>query len=156
MGSRLARRRGPWRRENNGRRGRLRRRFARSSPGDDGAAVVEFVMISVLLVLLLFGVLQVAAYFYVRNVVSASVADGARYAAGADVDVAAGGPRASLLIGRGLSPSVAADLPCSSGTQIASGLVVTRVECQGRIRSILLPVGRFVSVDVVAHAVRER
>ena len=38
-----------------------------------GAAAVEFVLISVLLVLLLFGVLQVAAFFYARNIVAASM-----------------------------------------------------------------------------------
>ena len=42
---------------------------------DDGAAVVDFVLISTLLVFLLFAVLQVAVYFYARNVVAASAAD---------------------------------------------------------------------------------
>ena len=60
---------------------------------DDGAAVVEFVLVSVLLVLLLFGVLQVGVYFYARNIVAASAADAARYAAAAGVDPDAGAGR---------------------------------------------------------------
>jgi Flp pilus assembly protein TadG len=67
---------------------------------DRGAAVAEFAMISVLLVFLLFSVLQVAVYCYVRNVVAASPADGARFAAAASVDYVRGGFRASDLVGK--------------------------------------------------------
>ena len=38
---------------------------------DAGAAVVEFVLLAILLVMLLLAVLQVAVYFYARNVVAA-------------------------------------------------------------------------------------
>ena len=57
---------------------------------DQGAAVIEFVMMIVLLVLVLFGVLQVAVYCYARNIVAAAAADGARYAASLGVDPGAG------------------------------------------------------------------
>ena len=66
---------------------------------------------SVLLVFRLFAVLQVAVFFYVRNVVAASAADGARFAAAAGVDYARGGFRASDLVGKGLTEDVAH--PCS-------------------------------------------
>ena len=52
---------------------------------DRGAAIAEFVMISVLLIFLLFAVLQVAILLYVRTIVAASAADGARYAASSNV-----------------------------------------------------------------------
>ena len=39
----------------------------------------------------LFAVLQVSLVFYVRNIVSASAADGARYAASSNVEATAGG-----------------------------------------------------------------
>jgi hypothetical protein len=55
----------------------------------------------------LFAVLQVAVFFYVRNVVAASAADGARFAAAAGVDYARGGFRASDLVGKGLTEAVA-------------------------------------------------
>ena len=137
-------------------RGRPTRRTTASGP-DAGAAVVEFVMISVLLVLLLFCVVQIAAVFYVRNIVAASAADGARYASAAGVDAQAGGPRAGRLIADGLSAAISAGVPCASGPDVdaASGLRVTRVECTGRIRSLLIPLGAFVDIHVVARSVEE-
>src|ERR1700689_3132749 len=79
---------------------------------DRGAAIAEFVMISVLLIFLVFAVLQVAMVFYVRNIVAASAADGARYAAGSNVDAAAGGTRASAEVEHALSGAVARSVPC--------------------------------------------
>lgn len=115
-------------------------------------------MIGVLLVFLLFGVVQIAAVFYVRSIVAASAADGARYGASAGVDVAAGGVRANQLIAKALSPSMSAAIPCTSSltADAASGLQVSRVQCTGRIRSIFLPIGVFVSVRVVAHSLKEQ
>lgn len=129
----------------------------RRSDDDTGAAVVEFVMISVLMVFLLFAVVQVAAVFYVRNIVAASASDAARYASASGVDVGAGGARANGSISDALSPSLSARVPCASraDTDPASGLPVVRVECTGHITSLLLPVGAFVRIDVVARSIRE-
>jgi Flp pilus assembly protein TadG len=124
---------------------------------DRGSSVIEFSMITVLLVLLLFAVLQVAALFYVRSVTAAAAADGARYAANADVDPAAGGPRASALIARGIGARMSDQLPCQGQTapDPASGLIAAQVHCQGRIRSLLLPIGAFVRVDVTARSLKD-
>ncbi len=65
----------------------------RSDDGERGSAVVDFVMVSLLIVALLLAVLQVAVYVHVRNVVTASAQEGARYAANADVDSAVGAAR---------------------------------------------------------------
>jgi Flp pilus assembly protein TadG len=133
-------------------------RTAHAVRRDDGVAIVEFVMVGVLLVFLLFGVLQLAAVFYVRNVVAASAADGARYAAAEGVGVGDGAVRANQLIAQALSPSMSRAIRCASSVTVdaASGLAVERVQCRGRINSIFLPVGAFVAVDVVAHALREQ
>ena len=56
-----------------------------SEPSERGSAVVDFVLVSILIVTLLLAVLQVAVYVHVRNVVTASAQEGARYAANADV-----------------------------------------------------------------------
>jgi len=131
----------------------LRRRL-----GDDrGSSVMEFTMISVLLVFLLFAVLQVAALFYVRSVVASAAADGARYGANADVDPAAGGARASTLIGRGLGTGMARRLPCEGGQVIdeASGLVTAEVRCQGRIRSVFVPIGALVDIKVSGQSLKD-
>lgn len=115
-------------------------------------------MISVLLIFLLFGVLQVALLFYSRTIVSASAADGARFAANADVADAAGGQRASDLVARGLNRSVAAGVPCvgSQTTDPATGLQLAQVRCRGSIRSVFLPLGALVHIDVTAHALEEQ
>jgi hypothetical protein len=129
----------------------------RRSGGEDGSAVVEFCLMSVLLVLLLFGVLQVAAVYYVRSVVSSAASDGARYAANADVDPAAGGGRAGDLIGHGLGSRMAARLPCTGHAtrDAASGLVAAEVRCQGRISSLFVPVGPLVRIDVSARSLKD-
>ena len=114
-------------------------------------------MISVLVVLLLFAVLQIAAVFYVRNIVAASAADAARYASSAGVDVGAGGDRANRMISAALSPTMSAGIPCASRSEVdaPSGLRVVRVECTGHIRSLLVPVGVLVSIHVVDRSLAE-
>jgi Flp pilus assembly protein TadG len=121
---------------------------------DSGAAVVEFVMVSVLLILLLFAVLQVAAVFYARTIIAASAADGARYAAAADVDPGAGGVRAEQLMNQAHLGSLVSCV--GSGARDApSGLATTQVTCAGHLRSFFIPLGAFVSVTVSAHALKE-
>jgi hypothetical protein len=124
---------------------------------DAGAAIVEFVMISVLLLFLFFAIVQVAVLFYVRNIVAASAADGARYAASSDVVPGAGAARASVEISHGLTGGVARDVPCTAtiGTDAASGLQTTVVRCQGSIGSIFLPLAALVHIDVTARSLTE-
>ncbi|MEO6702597.1 MAG: TadE/TadG family type IV pilus assembly protein [Jatrophihabitantaceae bacterium] len=119
--------------------------------------MVEFSLITVLLVFLLLAVLQVAALFYVRSVASAGAADGARYGANANVDPVAGGARASSVIAHGIGASLANQLPCTGGsvTDPDSGLVTSQVQCRGRIKSLLLPIGAFVRIEVTARSLKD-
>ncbi|MDT4918411.1 MAG: hypothetical protein QOH89_3111 [Pseudonocardiales bacterium] len=123
-----------------------------------GAAVVDFVLMSLLLVLLLLGVLQTAVYFYARNVVAASAADAARYAAALGVDPAAGGPRAERLIHAGLPDGDAAAIHCTgaAGYDAVSGLATTTVHCTGRLRLFFLPLHLPLSIDVTSSALKEQ
>jgi Flp pilus assembly protein TadG len=125
---------------------------------DAGAAVVDFVMISVLLVMLLLGVLQVAVYFYARNVTAAAAADAARYAAAQGIDPSAGGSRASRLIHDGLDEADASAITCASavGRDRRSGMAVTTVRCTGRIRLLFLPLHLPLTIDVTSSVLRER
>jgi Flp pilus assembly protein TadG len=51
-------------------------------PRDErGSAVVDFVMVSMLVVPLFLGILQVGLFLYVRNTVTAAASEGAHYAA---------------------------------------------------------------------------
>jgi hypothetical protein len=129
-----------------------------SGPSDRGSAVVEFVMVTVLLALLLFGVLQVAALFYVRSVVASAASDGARYAANAGVEPSAGGPRATELIARGLTDQLAKGFSCLGEQQrdAETGTAIARVRCEGRIRSVFLPLGALITVSASGQSFRER
>ena len=124
---------------------------------DRGAAVAEFAMVSVLLIFLLFSVLQVAVFFYVRNIVAASAADGARFAAAAGVDYADGGLRATDLIGHGLAHGVARDVPCVGrpGEDPTSGVPLVVVRCAGHIQSVFLPIGSLLRIDITSSALKE-
>jgi Flp pilus assembly protein TadG len=129
----------------------------RRSCDDAGAAVVDFVMISVLLIMLLLGVLQVAIYFYARNVAAASAADAARYAAAQGIDPRDGGARADQLIRQGLDDADATAITCTgvAARDGVSGLDVTTVRCRGRIRLLFLPLGLPLTIDVTSSVLRE-
>lgn len=136
--------------------------MARSTHGrtgrdDGGAALVEFALISVLLVFLLFGVLQVAVYFYARVIVSSSAADAARYAATAGIPPGAGAERAERLIAQSLGGGRATRIRCTSriGTDAASGYAVTTVHCTGRVRAMLVPLDIPLRLDLTSSALRE-
>lgn len=124
---------------------------------DAGAAVVDFVLISILLIMLLFAVLQVAVYFYARNVAAASAADAARYAAAEGIDVRAGGARADALIRQGLDDADASSIRCAGrpGRDAASGLATVTVRFAGRVRLLFLPLELPLTVDVTSSALKE-
>jgi Flp pilus assembly protein TadG len=124
---------------------------------DAGAAVVDFVLISVLLIVLLFGVLQVAVYFYARNVVAASTADAARYAAAEGVDIRGGSSRAAELIRQGLDDADASSIHCTGapGRDAQSGLVTATVHCKGRVRLFFSPLELPLTIDVTSSVLRE-
>ena len=61
--------------------------------GDAGSAVVDFVLVLVVLIPLFLGILQVGLVLHVRNTLASAAAEGARYAATADRDLAAGEAR---------------------------------------------------------------
>jgi Flp pilus assembly protein TadG len=124
--------------------------------GERGSAVVDFVMVSVLIVTLLLAVLQVAVYVHVRNVVTASAQAGARYAANADVDSAAGAPRTVEVIARATSVQTAEGLACTSAEEVdATGLTLVVVRCTGGVPSLLAALGDLLPLEVTGRAVKE-
>jgi Flp pilus assembly protein TadG len=124
--------------------------------GERGSAVVDFVMVSMLIVALLLAVLQVAVYVHVRNVVVASAQEGARYAANADVDSAAGAARTVEGVTRATSIRTAEGLSCASAEEVdASGLTLVVVRCSGSVPSLLAALGNLLPLDVTGRAVKE-
>lgn len=123
---------------------------------DRGAAVVEFVLVSIPLLLLLLAVLQVAVYLHVRNVVVASAAEGARYGANADRPAGAGGPFAEQVVSQGLSVHTAAGIHCTAGEEAgAGGTVLVAVHCRGALPAVLAIGSHLLPVNATARAIKE-
>lgn len=131
-------------------------RLRARSRGEDGAAVVEFVMISALVMGLLLAVLQVAVYVHVRNVVAASAQEGARYAANADVESGAGAGRTLDIVQRSLGGSTADGLRCESAEELDStGLVLVVVQCTGAVPALFGALGDLLPVNATGRAIKE-
>ncbi|MGY1826324.1 TadE family protein [Blastococcus sp. SYSU DS0541] len=121
-----------------------------------GSAVVDFVMVSVLIMTLLLAVLQVAVYVHVRNVVTASAQEGARYAANADVDSAAGAARTVEIVARATSEQTALGLACTSGEEAEpSGATLVVVRCSGSVPALLAALGNLLPLEVTGRAMKE-
>jgi Flp pilus assembly protein TadG len=132
------------------------RRLGAPDDGERGSAVVEFVLVSLLIVMLLLAVLQIAVYVHVRNVVTASAQEGARYAANADVDSTAGAGRTVEVVARATSEQTAQGLACTSAEEIdATGLTLVVVRCSGSVPSLLAALGNLLPLEVTGRAVKE-
>ena len=121
---------------------------------DGGSAAVDFVLVGSLVTLLFMAVIQLGVDFHVRNVLAASVAEGARYAANADVaDASAGARHANALISRALGPDYAHAV--AAPDEEVDGVPAVTVEANVRLPLVawFLPVGP--SVHVTGHALLE-
>jgi hypothetical protein len=126
----------------------------RSTP-DRGSAAVDFVLVGTLVTLMFMALLQLGVDFYVRNVLAACVADGARYGANADVaDPAAGAAEANQEISGALGPSYASAF-APTGQDTVDGAPVVTVEVRDRLPLLawFLPVGP--TVHATGQALQE-
>ena len=122
-------------------------------PGERGAAVVDFVLVTVLLVPLVLGIVQLALVLHVRNTLTAAASEGARLAATVDhgPDDGVGLTRsqaAGVLAGRYTDDVTAQE----SSVDGYPGVVV-------RVRAVVPALGMFgpaVTLDVEGHAVEEQ
>ncbi|SDQ08453.1 TadE family protein [Quadrisphaera sp. DSM 44207] len=132
----------------------LRRvRAAAGGPeGDRGAAVPEFVMVAALVTLLFAGLLQLAFALHVRNTLTDSVAEGARFGALADRGPADGAERARELIRASLADGYAAQV--SAGYAQVGGLSTVEVTATTAlpVLGLLGPAG---SLTVSGHGALE-
>jgi len=123
---------------------------------EGGTAVVEFVLVSALVMGLLLAVLQLAVYVHVRNVIAASAQEGARYGANADVDSTAGGERTRLLVTNALSADTADGLSCTAAEETgAAGAILVVVRCTGAVPSLFAPLGDLLRIDATGRALKE-
>lgn len=121
-----------------------------------GSAVVEFVLVSALVMGLLLAVLQLAVYVHVRNVIAASAQEGARYGANADIDSSAGAERTRLLVTNALSAETADGLSCTSAEETGeAGVILVVVRCTGAVPSLFAPLGDLLGIDATGRALKE-
>ena len=125
--------------------------------GERGSAVVDFVLVSLLIVALLLAVLQVAVYAHVRNVVTASAQEGARYAANADVDSALGAARTVEVVARATNERTAEGLLARHGRAALAVMSVHAIDRRvGRVREVLAAARRLVdAADPLGREARE-
>jgi len=123
--------------------------------GESGSAPVDFVLVGALVTVMFMAVLQLGIDFYVRNVLAACVADGARYAANSDVaDPGAGAAQANEEITRSLGASYAtAYAPSDQGSVDGAAVVSIDVAARLPLLAWFLPVGP--TVHATGHALME-
>jgi Flp pilus assembly protein TadG len=115
------------------------------------------VLVSVLILGLLLAVLQVAVYVHVRNVVTASAQEGARYAANADVPSDSGASRTVEIVARATSRQTAEGLACTSDEEVeaGSGLTLVVVRCDGAVPSLVPALGNLLPLTATGRSVKE-
>ena len=121
-----------------------------------GSAVVEFTLVSVLLVALFLLVLQVGLVLHTRNVLISAAQEGARFAANADRSPADGVARTTDAIAGSLGPELAAQMvvtPQPHATT-AAGAPVVGITVRGPLPFVFAPVGPL-TITVEGHALEE-
>jgi Flp pilus assembly protein TadG len=128
------------------------RRTPRAARSDDGAAVVDFVLVGVLLTLLFVALLQLGLALHVRNTLTAAAAEGARYGANADRVPADGAAITRRMIRDSLADSFADDVTAATETVDGVPTVVVRVRARLPVIGLLGPAR---SLSVQGHALDE-
>ena len=119
---------------------------------DSGSAVVEFVLVSVLVVVLLLAVVQLGMALHIRNTLVSAAGEGARFAAAADRDPEDGAEHTRTLIRQSL-PDVYAD-EVSSGYTTIGGVQTIEVEVRADL-PVFGWLGPSGALAVTGHAMEE-
>ena len=116
---------------------------------DDGSAVVEFVLVSSMLVLLVLGVLQLGLALHVRNSLIAAAEEGARFAALADTGLEEGAARTLDLVAASLGASFDVDVAVAAITVDGTPAVAVTVTAPLPVAGLIGPAGM---LEVVGRA----
>ena len=125
---------------------------SRAERTEHGAAVVDFVLVSLVLVPLVLGLVQVALVLHVRNTLTAAATEGARYAATVDRQPQDGVTRTRAQIAGALADRFAGEVAASDVS--IGGVAAVEV----RVHATVPPLGLWgpgISLEVAGHAVRE-
>ena len=120
--------------------------------GEAGSAIADFALVSVVLVPLFFGVLQLALIWHVKTTLTSAASEGARHGAAYNREAADGARRTSAVIdevfGTDFSDQVSASITTIDG---APGVVV---EVRAEV-PVLALWGPTIEVEATGHAIRE-
>lgn len=119
---------------------------------DDGAAVVDFVLVAGLTTLLFMAVVQLTLGLHVRNTLVDVAGEGARHAARADRSLADGERRTRELIETALAPGYARDVTARTITRGGLEVVEVRVSAPLPVIGLLGPAG---GITVRGHGLDE-
>ena len=123
---------------------------------DRGAAVVEFTLVSILLVSLFLMILQVGLVLHTRNVMVAAAQEGARLAANADRTEADGVARTREALRGSLGADLLARTEVAPAGRSATpgGAPVVGIRVSGPLPFLFVPVGPL-RITVTGHALDE-
>jgi Flp pilus assembly protein TadG len=117
-----------------------------------GSAIADFALVSVVLVPLFFGVLQVALIWHVKTTLTSAASEGARYGATYNRSAADGASHTRGVIddvfGAGFSDHV------SAHDVAVDGQLAVEVDVRARV-PVLAFWGPTVTIDVSGHAIKE-
>lgn len=124
---------------------------------DCGAAVVEYTLVSTLLIFVFLGVIQVALVLHARNVLVANAAEGARAAAVRGASISDGERACAALVRAVLSPARhPAGGPCH-GERVPASVgrpPLIRMHVAATLPLTFVPLGK-VHLDIAARAIEE-
>lgn len=127
------------------------RRWRRSGV-ESGAAVVDFVLVSLVLLPLFLGLVHVGLVLYVRNSVTAAATEGARYAARLDHGPADGVVRTRAQLDGVVGNRYVVDV--RGRDRVLDGLLVAEVQVRVRIPPLGLW-GPVTDLRLTGHGIRE-
>jgi len=124
----------------------------RRGRNQEGAAVVDFVLVLVVLVPLFLGILQVGLVLHVRNTLTSAASEGARYAARVDRGLEDGRARARSQVAQALTGGLRPDVRARETTVQGQPGVEVRIAADVPALGVWGPALR---LDVAGHAVKE-
>ena len=124
----------------------------RRSRAEHGAAVVDFVLVSLVLVPLVLGLVQVALVLHVRNTLTAAATEGARYGATVDRAPQDGVARTRQQISEAIADRFADEITATDA--VVDGVPTVEVRVHATVPALGLW-GPGVDLEVAGHAVRE-
>jgi Flp pilus assembly protein TadG len=127
-------------------------RPARARPTEDGAAVVDFVLVLVVLVPLFLGILQLGLVLHVRNTLTSAASEGARYAARVDRGLEDGRVRTREQVTSALTGGLTTRV--SARDTVVQGQPGVEVRVEAEVPALGLW-GPGVHLEVAGHAVKE-